>query len=57
MLKEEIYLGECSIIEMSLFGGEKKTKQLEKILLAFDRNIQEFRESFNPTIGYWRPNA
>ncbi len=55
MLKDEITLAECSIIEMLLFGGPEKARQLEKILSTFDRHVNDFRDSFHPVIGYWRP--
>jgi hypothetical protein len=54
MLKDEIILGETGIIEHLLFGGERKAKQLEKILQAFDRHVKEFQDSFKPTMGLWR---
>ncbi len=55
MLKDEITLGYCSIIESLLFGGEKKAGQLEEILKTFDRHVNDFKDSFKPIIGYWRP--
>ena len=53
-MRDEIILGETSIIEHLLFGGEKKARQLEEILRVYDRHVNDYRDAFKPTIGWWR---